>query len=84
MVTTTLSSKGQVVIPSAVRRRHQWQPGQCLAIEDTADGLILRLPPAGAALRRLVGIAGYKGKAKSRRDMEAAIARGARDHHDGD
>ncbi|MEI8077998.1 MAG: AbrB family transcriptional regulator [bacterium] len=84
MTTTTLSTKGQVVIPGAVRKRHHWHPGQALTIEDTAGGITLREQPAGTALRVLVGIAGYQGQAKSLAEMEAAIARGAQEHHDGD
>lgn len=82
MTTTTLSTKGQVVIPGGVRKRHHWHPGQSLTIEDTDDGVILRAHPERTAIRQLVGVAGYKGPAKSLTDMEAAIARGAAERHD--
>ena len=82
MPTTTLSTKGQVVIPGTIRKRHHWHPGQALTIEDTDDGVILRVQPVRAALRGLVGIAGYRGPRKSLTEMEAAIARGVAAHHD--
>jgi AbrB family looped-hinge helix DNA binding protein len=84
MSTTTLSTKGQVVIPGVFRKRHHWQPGQTLTIEDTDDGVILRVPPTRTALRSLVGIAGYRGRTRSLEDMEAAIGYGAKEHHDRD
>ena len=35
--TTTLSTKGQVILPAAIRRRHNWRPGTRLTVEETAD-----------------------------------------------
>ena len=43
MAKTRLSSKGQVIIPKAVRDRHGWQPGVELDIEDRDDAVVLRL-----------------------------------------
>ncbi len=80
MTTSLLSTKGQVVIPNAIRKRHHWRPGQKLAIEEIDDGVILRAQPVRPDLRRLVGIAGYRGPAKSLAEMEAAIAKGAKRH----
>ena len=37
MVKTRLSSKGQVIIPKAVRERQGWQPGTELEVEDQGD-----------------------------------------------
>ena len=39
---TTLSSKGQVVIPAHIRRRHGWTAGQKLEVVDAGDGVVLR------------------------------------------
>lgn len=42
MPTTRLSSKGQIVIPKAIRDAHRWRPGQELEVIDTEDGIVLR------------------------------------------
>ena len=84
MTTTLLSTKGQIVIPTAIRQRHHWHPGQKLMIEEIDNGVILRTLPTRSALRQLVGIVGYSGPAKSLKEMDAAIAEGATRHHDRD
>jgi len=80
MRSTTVSSKGQIVIPKELRDSHGWAEGTVLEIEDQGDVVILR--PALRARRttidELVGCTGYKGPRKSLKDMEIAIATGAR------
>ena len=41
MATTTLSSKGQVVIPRHLRERHRLTSGMRLQISETDEGLVL-------------------------------------------
>ena len=36
---TTISSKGQIVIPKQIRDRHRWRPGTELAVIDAAGGV---------------------------------------------
>lgn len=43
--TTTLSTKGQVVLPKAVRDRLGWRPGTKVVVEATEDGVTLRRAP---------------------------------------
>ena len=43
MAFTTLSSKGQVVIPRTVRERRGLEAGATMDIEEIADGLVLRV-----------------------------------------
>ena len=43
MLTMTLSSKGQVVIPKAVRERLGLHPGDVFEIEEQGDALLLRV-----------------------------------------
>ncbi len=43
MTATTLSSKGQLVIPKEIRERHSWQSGQAIDLEDRGDYVIMRL-----------------------------------------
>lgn len=40
--TTIVSTKGQVILPKAVREHHNWQPGTRLVVEETAEGVVLR------------------------------------------
>ncbi|MFN7141672.1 MAG: AbrB/MazE/SpoVT family DNA-binding domain-containing protein [Limisphaerales bacterium] len=41
-MTTTLSTKGQIVIPAEFRARKSLKPGDRLVIEETEDGILLR------------------------------------------
>ncbi len=62
--------------------RHGWSEGLDLILEDEANGISLRpatkLPET--TLQDLVGCAGYQGPRQSLEEMEAAIAKGAREH----
>ncbi|GHU04177.1 hypothetical protein FACS1894205_1940 [Alphaproteobacteria bacterium] len=40
--TTIVSTKGQVVLPAAIRKRKQWAIGTQLTVEDTPEGVLLR------------------------------------------
>ena len=42
METTRLSSKGQVIIPKAVRSAHRWEAGLDFLVIDTGDGILLK------------------------------------------
>ena len=81
MEKTRLSSKGQVIIPKSIRDSRGWKPGEELLVEETNDGIFLK-PARGfprTMLREVLGCMGYKGPPKSLRDMEEAIAKGARE-----
>ncbi|NPV81059.1 MAG: AbrB/MazE/SpoVT family DNA-binding domain-containing protein [Firmicutes bacterium] len=81
MECTRLSSKGQVVIPKAIRAAHRWGPGTELVVEDRGDAIILRpaRPFAPTRVEDVLGCAGYKGPKRTLKEMESAIARGARE-----
>jgi AbrB family looped-hinge helix DNA binding protein len=51
ILTTTVSSKGQVILPKAIRDRRNWQAGTCLVVEDTPDGVLLKATPPFAPTR---------------------------------
>ena len=80
MLTTKLSSKGQVIIPKEIRRRHHWEPGQELQAIDTDDGILLRpaSPFSETSVKDVASCLSYGGKAKTLEDMDAAIKKGAR------
>lgn len=40
--TTVVSTKGQVILPKAVRDQHRWGPGTRLTVESTADGVLVK------------------------------------------
>lgn len=77
METTTLSTKGQVIIPKAVRESRSWGPGTRFTVEETREGILLRpakLVPR-TTLAEVSGILKYKGKPATIADMDEAIAR---------
>lgn len=41
-MTTVLSSKGQVVIPASIRKRHRFRAGDELLIEERDDEIVLK------------------------------------------
>ena len=75
METTKLSSKGQVILPAAIRAANQWKAGVEFAVEDTGDGVLLRplKPFAASTLEEVTGCAGYTGKAHTLEEMDKAI-----------
>jgi len=78
MPTTSLSSKGQVIIPKPIRVVHNWHPGQKLDIIDTGDGILLKAatPFASTTLDQVTACLPYRGPAKTLEEMEDAIRRG--------
>src|SRR5436190_22408623 len=82
-LTTTVSTKGQVILPKAIREQRHWSAGTELVVEDTAEGVLLKAKPAFAPTRPkdVFGSLPYKGPAKSVADMEAGIAAEAKRRH---
>ena len=83
-LTTTISTKGQVILPKAIRDQLRWDAGTRLAVEYTAEGVLLRpLTPAFAQTRPedVFGCLPYKGGPKSIEEMEAGIAMEAKRRH---
>lgn len=81
METTRLSSKGQVIIPRAIRAARGWKPGVRFAVEEAGNAILLRpvSPFSETRIEDVLGCAGYRGPARSLDDMEEAIAVGARE-----
>ena len=75
MATTRLSSKGQVILPAAIRTANQWKAGVEFAVEDTGEGVLLRplKPFPATTLEDVAGCAGYSGKAHTLDEMDKAI-----------
>ncbi len=49
METAQISTKGQIVIPKAIRDRHAFVEGQTVEVVETPAGVLLRLPKAKSA-----------------------------------
>src|SRR5882724_10398375 len=74
-LTTTVSTKGQVILPKAIRQRRHWEPGTRLVVEDTPNGVLLRPAPVFAPARPedVAGMLAYRGSPKTLEEMDAAI-----------
>ena len=84
--TTTLSTKGQVIVPAETRRRLGWHAGTRLIVEDTPDGILLRSAPLfpPTRLEDVAGMLRRDGPAISIEEMDAGIMQEARRRHDRD
>lgn len=85
MEVTRLSSKGQVIIPKALRVALNWIAGQELIAIDMGDGVLLK-PKRAFGLTTLVDVAGclrYQGSPKSQKDWEGAMRRGVKEQWHG-
>jgi AbrB family looped-hinge helix DNA binding protein len=82
-LTTTVSIKGQVILPKAICEERHWPAGTELTVEDTPEGVLLKAKPAFAPTRPkdVFGSLSYEGPAKSIADMEARIAAEAKRRH---
>jgi AbrB family looped-hinge helix DNA binding protein len=78
MPTSTLTSRGQTTIPKAIREALQLQPGDRVEFIQEDDRVVLRR--AASDLTELDGLVDRSGgDAVSLDEMDAAIARGARE-----
>jgi AbrB family looped-hinge helix DNA binding protein len=82
-LTTTVSTKGQVVLPSAIRQRRGWLPGSRLVVEETPEGVLLKPAPAFPATRPedVYGLLPHSGPPKTQADMDAGVLAEARRRH---
>ena len=75
METTTLSSRGQIVIPKVLREARNWQAGTSFVVEEVPQGLLLkavsRFTPS--SLKEVLGCTGYRGRALSQADIGRAL-----------
>lgn len=73
--TTVVSTKGQVILPKAIRDRRQWEAGTPLIVEETEAGVLLTRAPLfpRTSHEQVFGMLSYKGPAKTLEEMEQAI-----------
>ena len=83
---TTLSTKGQVILPKSIRRSRRWEAGTQLSVEDTAAGVLLRPVPIFPRTdpEKVFGCLPFSGKPKTLEEMDAEVMGEARRRHAGD
>lgn len=78
MLETTLSSKGQVVIPKELRDARKWHVGMALTVEEVPQGLLIRpvkkslFPPT--TIEDVMGCVKYDGPALSLAEIDRKMA----------
>ena len=70
---TTLSAKGQVVIPKATRDRLRIRPGQKFEVVETAEGVLLKRLPVGGRVSFEDGMARIREVAGRRKRPTVSI-----------
>jgi AbrB family looped-hinge helix DNA binding protein len=76
---TRISTKGQVILPKAIRDRRKWTAGTELTVEETSEGVLLRAALLFAP-KRFEEVAGMlrgkspRGRALSVEEMDEAVA----------
>jgi AbrB family looped-hinge helix DNA binding protein len=81
-----ISTKGQVILPKAVREQRNWWPGTRLIVEQTAEGVLLKPAPAipRTEPQEVFGMLARSGPPITLEDMDAAINAEARRRNAGD
>lgn len=80
-LTTTISTKGQVILPKAIRESRRWSAGTKLTVEETPEGVLLKPSPVFPAttIDDVYGSLRRPGRrAVTLEEMDKAVAREAR------
>ena len=79
-LTTVVSTKGQVILPKAVRSERRWEAGTRLVVENREDGVLLTRAPlfAPTDIDSVFASLPFAGKAKTIAEMDAAVRAEAR------
>ena len=79
MATTTVSSKGQVVIPRALREKYRLTSGTRLEVAESDQGLVLAPLKQARSSRRQAGRRVLRGSAKGTNALKEHLAEHRRD-----
>lgn len=84
--TTVLSTKGQVILPKAIRDRLHWEPGAKLVVEEAQGGVVIKRERlfAPTTIDEVFGCLKYEGPPVTIEDMNAGIVQEARRRYDRD
>ena len=79
-LTTIVSTKGQVILPKAIRQQRRWDAGTRLVVEETPDGVLLKAAPSFPPTRMedVFGMLKHHGRPKTIEEMDAAVLAEAR------
>lgn len=79
METTRLSSKGQIIIPKAVRDAHGWTEGTEFIVQEDKGAIVLRpvKPFPRKTVDEVFGSLKYDGQPKTIEEMNAAVGEAA-------
>ncbi len=82
-LTATVSTKGQVTLPKAIRRALRWEAGTRLTVENTPEGVLLKPEPvfAETRLEEVFGCLAYRGTPKTLEEMDAGVLAEAKQRH---
>ena len=74
-LTTVMSTKGQVILPKAIRHARNWPPGTKLVVEETPDGVLLRQEPRikPTTVDQVFGMLKYNGPPVSIEDVKVTM-----------
>ena len=81
--TTVVSTKGQVILPKAVRDQRGWKPGTKLTVEETPEGILLKPEPLfpPTTNEEVYGCLKWDGPPISIEDMDDAITAEVLERH---
>ncbi len=85
-LTTTVSTKGQIVLPRSVRQSRHWEPGTKLIVENTPDGVLLKPAPVleETSIDEVFGILNWKDPPKTLEEMDAGVLAEAKRQYESD
>lgn len=83
---TTVSTKGQIILPKAIRRTLGWEAGKKLIVEQAREGVVLKPLPmfAPTTHSEVFGCLKFGGASKTVEEMNAGILVEAKRLHEGD
>ncbi len=81
---TVVSTKGQVILPKALRDQNNWGPGTRLIVEQTREGVLLRREPyfKPTRIEDVMGMLKYDGPTVSIEEMNEGLLRGVAEDDD--
>ncbi len=81
----TVSTKGQVVLPKAIRRKLGWEAGTRLVVEEAPGGVVLKPARTFAETRPedVFGCLACNGPVRSLEEMETGVLAEAKRRHAG-
>lgn len=74
-LTTTVSTKGQIILPKAIRQALGWDEGTSLIVEHAPEGVLLKPLPVFARTRGkdVFGCLAFSGAPKTEAEMRTGV-----------